>query len=174
MSSNSALLPRDGSCPACHSAMDWGMVMRSCFGRKAGLAKEQEEADKATRRQRRKANRKAAKEGHVLVSNTDDDDHTNSALSTTDDEDDCERARLLSPSIDFTKTPLAAKMSSLLLVSPPKRIRLADATDDHKVGSEMEGGRRQEKGSRIAKGSDGKRQDLRPVRGGRAWTSRME
>ena len=120
------MLPRGGTCPSCHEAMEWGEVIRSCYGRKAGLELERLETGKGDRKARRKAERQAAK-GTAQISATEEDSGHESAVSMTDGDaeaDVVDQSRTSSrKSGPSGVSPLTKKINSLILVSPPKRRR---------------------------------------------------
>ena len=81
------LLPREGHCPACDGQLEWGEVIRSCYGRKAGQESERAEKEKQTRKAEKKSARNLLKES-VLVPATQTGADTDSTSTATDHEDD--------------------------------------------------------------------------------------
>ncbi|WVQ80842.1 hypothetical protein IAT38_002949 [Cryptococcus sp. DSM 104549] len=72
------LLPHAGSCPGCHSELEWGQIIRACFARKEGESREQEEREKAARKSKRRGKKteRAGREesaGDVVSSDYPDD-----------------------------------------------------------------------------------------------------
>lgn len=70
--------------------MDWGQVLRSCYGRKAGLEFERDEADKLLRRAKDKTDKTSGK-GSALASTTDQSsgmDPSDCTESVSEDEED--------------------------------------------------------------------------------------
>ena len=112
--------------------MEWGEVIRSCYGRKAGLELEQLELGKEERKARRKAERQAAKRT-TQISATEEESGHDSAMSMTDEdreEDEAEQSRTPNPtSGPLGVTPLTKKINSLILVSPPKRGRTTGGSE---------------------------------------------
>lgn len=91
----------------CRGSMEWGEVMRSCFGRKAWVEREEEQARKQARKELKKAAKRAGKAYTA--------DEEGSILSTTDDED------AETPSRSFLDAHVPSSHISAL-VSPPERI----------------------------------------------------
>ncbi|CAD6576441.1 MAG: camp-dependent protein kinase catalytic subunit [Tremellales sp. Tagirdzhanova-0007] len=99
-------------------AMEWGEVIRSCYGRKAGLELERLETGKGDRKARRKAERQAAK-GTAQISATEEDSGHESAVSMTDGDaeaDVVDQSRTSSrKSGPSGVSPLTKKINSLIL-----------------------------------------------------------
>ena len=120
------LLPREGTCHSCHGALEWGEVMRSCYGRKAGLELEREKAEIWKQRNGGRARKQAMKK-NVLISETEESGF-DSAESASDAVGGRRPARISRP-VRKGANPLTKEISSLILSNPEKWVRADKVTE---------------------------------------------
>ena len=110
------LLPREGHCPACHGELEWGEVIRSCYGRKAGQEMERAEKEKEMRKAEKKAARNLEKESLLVAAGQVASD--TDATATATDLEDSERDHLYPiDSLRFATSPGRGRVTGMTMMT---------------------------------------------------------